>query len=127
LRERIYSALWKDQEFHDLIPGELWAYSAFDKVPETKPFAVLRWEFGSSGLVSRGIGSTKPLALWAHDLPGDYARIDHILDRAQRVLEALPHGDDFLECRRLDTSPDLEDIEMGTILRYTRFGVATTS
>jgi hypothetical protein len=127
LRERIYTALWTDGDWPNLVPGELWQYSSFDQVPETKPFAVIRWDFGQSGIVHRGIGSTKAFSIWAHDIPGDYVRIDQILDRAQQILEALLNEDDFLECRRLDTSPDLEDPEMGTILRYSRFGVVTTS
>jgi hypothetical protein len=126
LRELLYTALKDDAPFMALIPGGLTEFSAFTEAPKVKPFAVLKAEPTQHAIVTRGIGSTRPFTLWVHDVPGDYLKIDSALDQAEMVLEGIPHHGSFLEIVRTDSSGDLADPEMGTILRYARFGVVVT-
>lgn len=97
---------------------------SFSKPPQTKPFIVYR------------LGNTSPddqvrsarrqyVTIYVHDdaNPGDYTRIDEIIDAVIDVFTEAPASpEDHLICARfLETSADFDDREMGTILRYVRF------
>lgn len=60
--------------------------------------------------------------VYIHDRGGDYMRID---DLVKLVIDALVGGPypayKILRVNYLETSRDLDDAEMGTILRYVRF------
>jgi len=88
-----------------------------------KPFLVFNFGNRTSENLSEEIPevSRQFLAIYIHDGPADYSRID-------RIETALIHGlnqansepDSIITTRYLETSRDLDDQALGTIYRYVR-------
>lgn len=108
--------------------GEDWLFQfgSFNQAPAVRPFVVLKFQFTSENEAARGVGRTKPFQLWVHDTPGDFLRIDRIIDRAQVLLLTVPNQGDFIEFSSLGASDEFQDEEMGTILRYATFGMVAS-
>lgn len=88
-----------------------------------KPY--LFYTLGNS--TDEGLSETKRpyrqfFTIFIHDEPADYQRID---DLVKLVKEALQNGNDaeegIITINHLETSRDLDDSTLGTILRYVRF------
>lgn len=92
--------------------------TAESPVPKT-PFVTYRMH--THFPLNRGLGQREYSQVWCHDDAGDYARIDDILGRIRRAVEAYPSEGEFLEARWIETGVDLKDDVMGTITRYIRF------
>jgi hypothetical protein len=72
----------------------------------------------------RNVGQRGYIQVWAHDDPGDYERIDQILDLSRTAIEAVQPSvvlGPFLEARWIETGVDLRDDVMESITRYMRF------
>lgn len=60
--------------------------------------------------------------VYIHDRGGDYTRIDDLVVLTIAALEGGPYPEyKILRVNYLETSRDLDDAEMGTIMRYVRF------
>jgi hypothetical protein len=62
--------------------------------------------------------------IYVHDTPGDYQLIDRLVVRTKALLQGAHglHGAyDIMNVRHLETSRDLDDVTLGTIMRYIRF------
>jgi hypothetical protein len=60
--------------------------------------------------------------IYVHDEPGDYSRIDQICDILVTTLDqAVDEAYGIIRVEHLETSTDLDDMTLGTILRYIRF------
>ena len=60
--------------------------------------------------------------LFIHDEPFDFTRIDTIVSRVKALLSQQQVKDSkIIIVRHLETSRDLDDSTLGTILRYVRF------
>lgn len=92
--------------------------SSVNEVPE-RPFITYRMH--THFPLNRGLGQREYSQVWVHDDPGDYMRIDDILGKIRRAVEAAPSEGEFLEARWIETGVDLKDDVMGTITRYIRF------
>jgi len=97
--------------------------SSFESVPEAKPFVVHRLGLSVPELRddNRTVTMTTPASYWIHDLPGDYLRIDGIANKIQEILELSTPDSLVIQANWQDTSEELRDPEMGTILRVVRF------
>lgn len=76
---------------------------------------------------SEGLGEDVDLhrqffTLYVHDEPGDYSRIDDIVTQLKHALvNAFNKEAGVITVRYLETSRDLDDETLNTILRYIRF------
>lgn len=67
---------------------------------------------------------TQFFQIYVHDVPSDYQRIDQIIKRIIKKLHGAKGntpGYDILNVKYLETSRDLDDVTLGTIMRYIRF------
>lgn len=62
--------------------------------------------------------------IYIHDEPGDYQLIDKLLKRTVHILDNA-HGVheeyDIMHVQHLESSRDLDDVTLGTVMRYIRF------
>lgn len=88
--------------------------------PTERPFIQLRWGETSPGLSTV---DNRVLAIWVHDQPGDYTRIDSIIRRIKQIFDGLTpvqHSTGWLlEIEWVTDSDDLTDDGHGTITRTT--------
>lgn len=97
--------------------------TSLNAAPHEKPFIMYRQTSdvqnfrGDDGDVIR----QKGYMIFAHDVPGDYMRIDTVIDRL-RVLfgDVTDQAEGVVRSTWLETSDDLRDEDMGTILKYGR-------
>lgn len=98
----------------------------FHRRPEIAPFIVDRLGNASPDNVLN-LAERQYFTIYCHDesSPGEYTRIDDIVSAVKKAFrDAGPAPEDhILEARYLETSPDLDDREMGTVLRYVRFQI----
>lgn len=132
LRKVIFRALKGDPELHDLVGDRIFQRgSTPDGIPPTEvvPYIVYNLGQGFNKGPSALRARTQSLQVWVHDEPGDYYRIDTILERAKVVLEAVDAGDPvgFLEIRHVETSQDLWDNLLKHLVRYSRLGATLTA
>jgi hypothetical protein len=123
MRIRLYKALRASTDLAELVENRIIEASAVGTTiwPGTPPRPFLTYRMHTDFPVMGGVGRREYCQLWANDDPGDYEKIDEILRLSRIAVEAIPHTDDFLEARWVETGVDLEDKAMGTINRYIRF------
>lgn len=97
--------------------------SSLDFTPP-RPFVTYRMH--TDFFVQR-VGGREYVQVWAHDDPGDYSRIDAILDQCRIAIVNLPSEGTFLDARWIETGVDLRDDAMNTITRYIRFQLTRTT
>lgn len=94
--------------------------------PQVRPLMVLRWQDTAPGL---GPVNQRNLQVWAHDVPGNYTRIDRILKRVQVLLTSMfgvNAGDASSWITQIDwkgDSDDLDDDEAVTFCRYSNYTI----
>ena len=103
-----------------------WAMNSLD-TPTQWPFIVQRWEETTPAY---GLVGTQGLTVWVHDQPGDYARINTLLEWIKSALTAMVHvnGGDGRIVTQIDwtgDSSDLFDDGWGTITRNAGFRVVS--
>lgn len=100
------------------------AFAVDVDTPELRPFLQLRWGRNDSALSKTQIGR-RTLALWVHDQPGDYGRIDSIILRLRTLLPTLvgqTNGLGYLiAVEWTGDSEDLADDGHRTITRHADF------
>lgn len=92
--------------------------------PSVKPFLVYTMGNSTDELLSDEPGGPERqfFQIYVHDEGGDYSRIDDIIWEVRQLLEGASSKDDgILTIIHLETSRDLDDSTMNTILRYIRF------
>lgn len=125
MRARLFQALWASGPLREILGERIIQASALGQqlpglegIP-ARPFVTYRMH--TNFPLAKGLGRREYAQVWANDDPGDYLRIDEILEYARLAIEAIPASDDFLEARWIETGVDLSDLAMGTINRYIRF------
>lgn len=89
-RATLRDLLALDTEMQTMVSPDGWyAFGAPDTPPE-RPFVVMKWGETEPGLGVIVPGSAR-VALWVYDEPADFARIDAVIDRAKRILDAAEH------------------------------------
>jgi hypothetical protein len=101
-------------DFFDPDPVQLYAAGALVATPEKKPFIVIRF-----GNVIPQVGATffQDSALWVHDAPGSYVRIESILSILREELEGPVPDAKGIAVQWLGESEDLADDERKTIVK----------
>lgn len=99
---------------------------SIENVPTKKPFIV--HNMGNDTSASLGEGSRahrQYIIIYVHDEGNDYTRIDDIISELINLLDDAPGSAEFgvLTAHYLETSQDLEDDQMGTIVKYARFQI----
>lgn len=67
---------------------------------------------------------TQFFQIYVHDKPSDYQLIDKLIKRLIKKLQGAngqTPGYDIMNVKYLETSRDLDDVTLGTIMRYIRF------
>lgn len=109
-------------------PARLYQGGSLTERPDVTPFLVYR--IGIQSPVRLGGGTPAELLedpkrqfaqVWAHDEGGDYDRIDAGLEAVKAALVGSEPDSTVMECRWIETSRDLRDIDFGTITRYHRY------
>lgn len=116
MRTEIFQALTGHAGLTAIVGGRIYQASNLFNVPK-KPFVVFRMH---NAYVFQ-LGHRKMVQVWYHDEPGDYSRIDQMMEHGKAALEAIPPHDNFLELRWFEDSVDLKDDDMGTICRNARY------
>lgn len=97
------------------------------ETPQIRPFIVIRWEDRTRVFGTRGFDQ---VTVWVHDEPGDYTRIDRMLERIKAVLQSAIHvqGSDNRILTQVDwvgDSGDLYDDGWATITKNAGFRVVS--
>jgi hypothetical protein len=92
--------------------------------PQGRPFMQLRWGSNSGGL---DVVTRRFLVIWVHDEPGDYSRIDRIIQRLRVLLSSLAgtsiESQSILAIEWTGDSEDLTDDGHQTIARNASFTI----
>lgn len=97
--------------------------TSLNATPHEKPFIMYRQTSdvqsfrGDDGDVIR----QKGYMIFAHDVPGDYLRIDSVIDRLRTLFgDVVDQAEGIVRSTWLETSDDLRDEDMGTITKFGR-------
>jgi hypothetical protein len=93
--------------------------------PKEKPFLVIRIGTTNPATPYQAGGVETYFQIWAHDDPGDYHVIDLVLAEVKKALLSAAREPGFYEFRYLETSEDMEDDAMSTLVRYCRYQAIT--
>lgn len=120
-REWLYSTLSTHVPLTAYVGDNIIQTGSELEAPAHKPFLIYRLGVQSPSL--RGDDATtkriQPVQLFVHDTPGDYKRIDTILDILKSLLDT--RGDSsIICCTWLEASEDMRDDVFQTITRYAR-------
>lgn len=122
MRRLVYNLLSTNAPFMALLPGGLFGDRAEFPVPLEKPFGVLLHEGPLPGVRSHRQYRS---ALWVHDEPGDYTKIDEVLRAAEILLvAAVPvslNGVWLNDVQWTGVSGDLSDDARRTNVKNTNF------
>lgn len=127
MRDWLHGLLSGDVTLSALLPGGVGAFQATQDIPEDKPF--LRHRLGVSASLVKDDNVTKlvstPAQIWVHDRPGDYMAIDAALQRCRTLVEGAlgTVTNKLYRAEWLEVSEDLNDPQMGTILKYARIRI----
>lgn len=125
----------RDSLFADVDPmpadaeDSVYGSHSLEGVPERKPFIV--HDMGNDTSERLGEESTAHrqfATIYVHDEGYDYTRIDQVITALKSLLDNSPSAPGFgvITCHYLETSRDLEDDQMGTIVKYARFQIIGT-
>lgn len=102
---------------------QMYGAGAVEGIPAEKPFVILRFEDHVPELMEgeSEAAHSQNLTVWAHDLPGSYARIDTILGLILSALTGQVSEQSAIACVTQGSSGDLADDSYGTITRNASF------
>lgn len=128
MRRRLYKAMKGSTDLALIVEDRIIQASAIgsDQWPGTPKTPFVTYRMHTDFPVAGGIGRREYCQVWANDTPGDYEKIDEVLELVKLAVEAIPADADFLEARWVETGVDLKDDAMGTINRYIRFQLTGT-
>lgn len=111
------------------VEGEIHGSHSVENTPDHKPFVVHHLGNNTSDRMSDEYSPHRQfVTIYVHDEGRSYIRIDAILARLKELLDNAPGSaaDGVITAHYLETSQDLEDDQMGTIVRYIRFQLVGT-
>jgi len=109
-----------------LVPGGIWQTSALEHTPSLKPYLMYRQTSDVQRM--RGDDSeqhrTRGYMIFAHDVPGDYLLIDAIIERLKDLfMDVVDQANQVVKSLWIETSEDVRDDDMGTIMKFARIQV----
>lgn len=134
MRTWLHQRLVNDDELTLLLGRQLgetaedsvFASHSLEGVPRNKPFIVHSMGNDTNeGLSDDSSAHRQFSTIYVHDEGQDYDVIDLVIARLKELLNDAPGSAEFgvITCHYLETSQDLEDDQMGTIVRYARFQI----
>ena len=124
MRALIFQALVSDPTLNSLGIDSASSFAIDVDTPQTRPFLQIRWGRTEIGLKTTAV-SRRTITIWAHDLPGDYTKIDQILARVKALLPGLEGQNNglgyLLSAEWTGDSEDRADDGHGTITRNASF------
>lgn len=115
-----------DDPLPDDAEASVYASHSLEGVPERKPFVVHDMGNATSERLSDVYSPVRQfVTIYVHDEGYDYIRIDQVIAALRALLDNSPSAPGFgvITCHYLETSRDLEDDQMGTIVKYVRFQI----
>lgn len=129
MRVWVYQTL-KASDLWDEVDERVFQTSLMTKVPDKLPYVYYRMGMSRSALQSASSAQLTPFTVYAYDKPGDYMRIDGLLEIAKQALVLVPplvYDPRLIQCSWSDTSEDVpQDPLTGTIAKAARFSLAHT-
>ncbi len=124
MRQLVYDRLRLDSAVAALVGDRIKQGESMDVNELTRPFIVYR--IGNDTSENFSEDDQQPgrtyFQVYIHDSPADYMRIDDLVTKVIRALRGGPYPEyNVLRIEYLETSRDLGDETMRTILRYVRF------
>lgn len=103
--------------------GSIYGAGSLEGKPASMPFIVITFGEELADIRDDGVPTvaSQYMTLWAHDEPGDYLRIDAVLEACKLALVgqvAVPGG---IVARWEGNSGDLSDDRYGTIVRNSEY------
>ena len=102
---------------------------------EAHPFIVYKLGFSANEMLAEELPEGKTVArqfaqVWVHDYSdtqsGDYNRIDQVLREVRAALhQGSSAADGVILCQYIETSQDLNDETLNTVMKYARFEIKT--
>lgn len=124
LRQTLYDILIGSTELEALVGNRIYQRSSLEGAPRT-PFVVFHLSLTNPELTRNALSQSA--AVWVHDTPGDYAKIDETLEVIRKLfMNTAPTGE-LLEIRWIESSEDLRDPAINTITRFCRAQLMATS
>lgn len=129
MRQLLYDALTADSILNSLGITDDSSFAVDVDTPVNRPFLQLRWGRNDQALSKTQIGR-RTLTVWVHDEPGDYTRIDLIVQRVRDILLPMAgQSNGFGHVIAVEWSGDSEDLTDDghkTIARNTSFSLVGT-
>lgn len=115
-----YQKLINDGPVTAIVPEDsIFGSGSLDSSPKDRPFIVLKLGVSVRGPYPGAL--ITELQVWAHDEPGDYLRIQSILEACQTALVGQVAEVGATSCRWSSDSQDLNDDGFGTIVRFSSY------
>jgi len=124
MRRFLYETLNEYPPLRDVHEGRVFQGESMLKAPQAWPFLVYRMgnetdeQFSESRMPKRHF-----FQVYIHDQPADYQQIDSVMALVRDAFKAAGSSpeDNIMQIVYLETSRDLDDPTLGTIMRYMRF------
>lgn len=125
-RAWVYSRLTTDPTLTAVVPSTaIFGAGALVRVPRPRPFLVILMSNVLSGLRGddQSAATSQQMSVAVHDKPGDYQRIDSVIEIVRARLEseqglALGGG---ITAQWQGVGPDSADDQMGTLVKMAEF------
>jgi hypothetical protein len=109
-----------------LLPGGVHQSTSLNASPHLKPFIMYRQTSdvgnfrGDDGEQARSNG----YMIFVHDVPGDYLKIDDVMEQLKTLFQDIvDQANGVVKSFWLETSDDIRDDDMGTIMKFARVQV----
>lgn len=119
----VYQTMATDVALNALLLGGIHQSTKISKTPHEKPFILYRQTSDVQDLRGddRDRGRQTGFMIFAHDVPGDYLKIDAILDRLKVLFaDTNDPASRITRSTWIESSDDTRDEDMGTITRWGR-------
>lgn len=127
-RQWVYTTLVEDMTISEAVSDRIFANQSMMTAQTERPFIVLK--FGNDSDEQQFDDPDIPvrphrqfLEVWCHDARPSYTGIDNLVNAVKQALRTEQTSTDahIMAVRYLETSADMDDKTMDTVLRYIRF------
>lgn len=138
VRTWLYGQLTSYEALTALIGGDnprVYAKKAMTSSNEAHPFIVYKLGFAANEMLAEELPDNQIVQrqfaqVWVHDYSdtqtGDYTLIDQVLREVRAALyQGSSAADGVILCQYLETSQDLNDETLNTVMKYARFEIKT--
>jgi hypothetical protein len=124
-REFVYETLKNYPALQTFVADRVYQGESLTHSTQVKPFVVYRMGNDTSELLAEvdAFPHRQFFQVYAHDEPADYYKLDQICDAVKGAFRARNGSgvDNIYTVVYLETSRDLDDPVLNTVLRYVRF------